>query len=140
VFMSRFYIAGCGRSGTTLMLRLFKNFEGCTVIFKEAPVSLLFETEVNTLHVVTKRNAGAYKVLPETIEVVKIIYMVRSPYDVLTSYHSKDTKRESFYIDPERWVSEFESYKKLVENRSGKGVHVVKYEELINDLNFVIWI
>lgn len=87
--MEKIYIAGCGRSGTTLMLRLFRTFADCHVILKESPAAILSETPCDCRFIVAKRNAAAWKTLPQLDPAIKIVYMVRHPFDVLTSAHPK---------------------------------------------------
>lgn len=131
--MSKFYIAGCGRSGTTLMLRMFRNFSDCHVVLKESPFSILNTINIKRNNVIAKRNAAAWKTLHDVPYDIKVFYMVRNPFDVLTSYHPNSKKKGEFYISLDRWVNEYLSYKKLIDNKAYDQVHVVRYEDLVSD-------
>lgn len=108
--MLKIFIAGCGRSGTTLMRHLFSSFDDCFIIKPESPFSVFeqYEEEIvrgNFGFAVAKRTAKTWKDLASIPDDIFVIAMVRHPFDVMTSYLKGSKNPEAFYIPPERWVN-----------------------------------
>lgn len=88
--LKRIYIMGCGRSGTWLLTAVMSTFQDVYLVPKELDVEHfgLFSTTSSTL--VLKRNWNSFERIEQIPAQVQIAYIVRHPYDVLSSY--KDRK------------------------------------------------
>lgn len=132
----RIFIAGCARSGTTLMQRLMGCFHGVYVEPGEHPLERLYEIKTELEHVVVKRNSKGHSELLSIREGTGLIYMVRHPYDCMTSYHPR-TRDRGYHVTPERWFTEFEAWlafrASVQRRRRDVGVVVVRYEDLVVD-------
>lgn len=96
------FIAGCGRSGTTLMRRLMKCFDDTYVYDEhEKPFTFFAELTVPQRVLVVKRTAGCWSSLYALPKQIELIYCVRHPFDTLTSKLSPN--KEGYHIEPERW-------------------------------------
>lgn len=120
------FIAGCARSGTTLMQRLMRCFGGLRILEGEHPASV-FEEFADLAPLVVKRNSNGWRELPSLHPSVGICYMVRHPYDVLTSYHPR-TQSRGYHVTPERWINEYGAWQEI---RERENVCVVRYEDLL---------
>lgn len=124
------FIAGCGRSGTTLLQRLMRSFDDTHVARGERPFTAFIDlAERPEKNFVVKRDANTWQVLPWLPPGVKVLYCVRHPFDVLTSIHP-GSKRKGFYISLGRWRSEYMALKQLMEDHS-KQLLVIRYEDLV---------
>jgi hypothetical protein len=123
----RIYVMGCGRSGTWLLTNVLSTLRGADVVPKELAVEYfgLFLTERTAL--VLKRDAGAYQRVRDIPRVVKIAYIIRHPFDVLTS-HLPPSGRP-YHILPDRWLGEMTALQFLVSERSGD-TKIIRYEDL----------
>lgn len=127
------YIAGCGRSGTTLLQRLMRCFEDSFVAGGERPFTALLDlVNRDERNLVVKRDAGAWMLLKDMPPAVHLVYCVRHPYDVLTSFHPGSRRSDRYYIKPSRWKQEFSAYRKYCRLMETRPV-VVRYEDLISD-------
>jgi hypothetical protein len=124
------YVAGCGRSGTTLLQRLMRSFEDAYVAPGERPfTSFLDLADRPERSLIVKRDALAWETLDAIPSGIKVIYCVRHPFDVLTSFHP-GAKHDNFYIKPNRWRAEYLALKRTSECRQ---MLIVRYEDLIVD-------
>jgi len=124
------YIAGCGRSGTTLLQRLMRCYDSTHVAQGERPFTAFLDlTHRQEQALVVKRDANAWQFLPWLPPAVKVLYCVRHPFDVLTSFHP-GARRKGYYIKLSRWRSEFLALKHLLTHRPEQ-VQIVRYEDLI---------
>lgn len=137
---NKIFIAGCGRSGTTLLLKLMRCFEDTYTVRVEEELDEFrrLESVVSERNVVIKRKAWAYKQLPEVQSDINVVYCVRNPADVLTSKlrkRHKKVKRSTpeYYISRDRWMSEFEAYLNLVKCQPNRKVTIVRYEDLVKN-------
>lgn len=127
------YIAGCGRSGTTLLQRLMRCFEDSFVATGERPFTALLDLiSRKEANLVVKRDATAWKILKEMPPAVHLIYCVRHPYDVLTSFHPGARRSDQYYIKPSRWQQEYSAYRKYCRAMEIRPI-VVRYEDLITE-------
>lgn len=125
------YIAGCGRSGTTLLQRLMRCFSETHVARGERPFTTFFDLAKRPEnHLVAKRDAVAWEYLRWIPSSVRLVYCVRHPYDVLTSFHPGASRRTDFYITPERWLNEYRAIQAYCESAQNAPLFV-KYEDLI---------
>jgi hypothetical protein len=123
----RIYVMGCGRSGTWLLTALFSTFRDTTVISEEIPVQFFGIIKSNTKTLVLKRDFRSWQRVEEIPQEINIAWIVRHPYDVLTS-HNPSSGRE-YHIDPYRWLGEMEALRFLHETR--KNFFCVRYEDLV---------
>lgn len=137
---NKIFIAGCGRSGTTLLLKLMRCFEDVHTVRVEEEISEFnnLELVVEEKSIVIKRKAWAHKGLPDISSDIKLIYCVRHPADVLTSKLRKPNKRvksstPEYYITKDRWVSEFDAYLELIRRQLKREISIVRYEDLIEN-------
>lgn len=126
------FIAGCGRSGTTLLLRLMRNFEDTHVHLKEAHYTKFAEMPEGHANYVVKRTGYSYKTLSELPAEIGLIYVVRDPLDSMTSHHRRMPERK-FYLTPRRWVDEYMALRKLREAQPDRNVVIARYEDLVED-------
>lgn len=128
------YIAGCGRSGTTLLQRMMRCFKDSHVARGERPFTAFVDISNSAeRNLIVKRDATAWEVLEWLPANIRLIYCVRHPYDVLTSFHPGSKKNQGFYIQAERWLNEYLAYKRYCAGRPGEGPIVVRYEDLVDD-------
>lgn len=132
------FIAGCGRSGTTLLQNLMRTFQNVSTIPHEAPFShfpLLEESEEN-VHVI-KRTWTCHHTLPYLPKEIYLIYCVRHPLDCLTSSHSRTAGQRRYHISTNRWLAEWRSLRRLQRRQPKRMITFVRYEDLITDPNSV---
>jgi hypothetical protein len=128
--LRRIYVLGSGRSGTWLLTHVMTTFFDVEVVPRELPVEYfgLLMTDCSVL--ILKRDRDAYQRTDQIPANIEIVYIVRHPYDVLTSYLPSSTSRP-YYILPERWVGELTALRHLVDSKR-KHVNVVRYEDLVS--------
>jgi hypothetical protein len=128
------FIAGCARSGTSLLRKLMSCFEDVVAVDRERSVShfldLVHEPQ-RTL--VVKRTNKCYRELPHLPECVELIYCVRHPYDCLTSSHPETAALQQFHVLERRWTDEYDALCRLVARQPQRQVCVVRYEDLVSD-------
>jgi hypothetical protein len=124
----RIYVMGCGRSGTKLLTSVMSTFKDAEVVGKELPVEYfgLFVTSCSTL--ILKRDHKAYQRIKEIPESIEIAYIVRHPFDVLTS-HLRISARP-YHILPDRWLGEMVALQYLMDTRR-KNTKIIRYEDLV---------
>lgn len=125
--MKRIYIAGCARSGTTMLCHMMNGFSGAYVHENEAPYAILDEPCPGDGLVIAKRTSSAYKSLTSMPADIELIYMVRHPYDVLTS----TLLSENFHVNPRRWLKEAQALERVLACR--ENVLIIRYEDLVRD-------
>jgi 2-polyprenyl-3-methyl-5-hydroxy-6-metoxy-1,4-benzoquinol methylase len=131
--MRRIYIAGCGRSGTTMMIRLFRTFADTHIHWKESPIGVFRTIRTDKAFLVVKRNSSTWRHIAKLDPDIHLLYMIRHPYDVLTSRHPK-VKSAEFYITPERWTNEYDAMLDVARMRSDSGRFIyVRYEDLVSE-------
>lgn len=131
---TRIFIAGCSRSGTTLLLSMMKCFDDTHVVFSEHPASYFRKLRNGQRVHVIKRTYRCWKMLHKIPLSVKIIYVVRHPFDVLTSKHPSFDKL--FFTEFKTWTDEFHGFEKLSKVRtSQRDLYVVRYEDLVRKPN-----
>jgi hypothetical protein len=124
----RVYVMGCGRSGTWLLTHVMGTFNDTEIVRQELDVAYfgLMITKSSTL--VIKRNSVAYQTIKEIPESIEIAYIVRHPFDVLTSQLPGSGRL--YHISPDRWLGEMSALKYLVDTRR-KNTKIVRYEDLV---------
>jgi hypothetical protein len=129
---SRIYIVGCARSGTTLLRLMMTCFGGSFVLDREAHVGAFARiTNEATAHIIQRRyNSHAY--LHRIPEKIHLLFMVRHPFDVLSSARGNVTG----YVSMTRWVAESKVLLDLLARRRTQ-LTVVRYEDLVTSPNRV---
>lgn len=126
----RIYLMGCGRSGTWLLTSLMACFGALDVIAKEVPVEMFGLLRPGQPNVLLKRAWDSHRRLEAIPRSVRILQIVRHPFDVLTS-HNPVTKT-TYHVQPERWLAEMAALRRQVESDADRLVEVT-YEELVGD-------
>jgi hypothetical protein len=126
----RIYVMGCGRSGTWLLTHLIGTFKDTEVVRKELNIAHfgLFITKCSAL--VLKRDHVAYQAIEEIPESIEIAYIIRHPFDVLTS-HLPSSGRP-YHILPERWLGEMKSLEFLLDTQR-KNTKIIRYEDFVTN-------
>ena len=124
----RIYVMGCGRSGTWLLTGVMNTLDDLEVIAKELPIEHfgLYSTDRSVL--VIKRDSAAYQRVKEIPSMIELAYIVRHPFDVLTSYLASSGR--PYHILPPRWLGEMFALQYLVTS-GRKNTKIVRYEDLV---------
>jgi hypothetical protein len=127
--LRRIYVMGCGRSGTWLLTHVMGTFFDVELVRRELPVEYfgLLSTDLPVL--VLKRDRHAYQWAQQIPSSVEIAYIVRHPYDVLTS--QLPGSQRPYHILPERWVGELTALRQLVVSKR-KMIKIIRYEDLVS--------
>ena len=128
--IKKLYIMGCGRSGTWLLTAVMSTFKGVCVVSKEVPIDFFGQLSTTGDALILKRNSDAYQSIEEISERIGLVYIVRHPFDVLTS-NNPQTKRD-YHVEPHRWLGEMLALKFLIDAQR-KNVQIVRYEDLVTD-------
>lgn len=125
----RIYVMGCGRSGTWLLTHVMGTFHETEVVLRELTFEYfgLYTTSGCTL--VLKRDRTAYQRIEQIPECIEIAYILRHPFDVLTS-HLPSSNRP-YHILPDRWLGEMMSLRYLL-GTGRKHTKIVRYEDLVS--------
>ena len=108
-----FFIAGCARSGTTLLLELMPSFKDMHALMgAEKHFSYFSKMDATDGNVLLKRDFNSYLTLPVMAPHINLIYAIRHPFDALTSYHPAFPHRK-FYVSEKRWRGEYAALKEL---------------------------
>jgi hypothetical protein len=126
----RVYVMGCGRSGTWLLTHVMGAFNDTDIVRQELDVAYFGLMMTNYSALVIKRNAVAYQAIKEIPESIEIAYIVRHPFDVLTSQLPGSGRL--YHISPDRWLGEMSALRYLVDTRR-KNTKIVRYEDLVTD-------
>lgn len=129
--IDRVIVMGCGRSGTWLLTGLMSTFKDVCVVAKEMPVEAFAQLTSTGRTLILKRNLTAFKRITEIPARIKIAYIIRHPFDVLTSRHPA-TKERVYHITPTRWVGEMEALRLALES-GREHLCIVRYEDLVTD-------
>ena len=63
---------------------------------------------------------------------VGIVWIVRHPFDVLTSHHPFKNSHRGFHVKPHRWNGEMDALKAFIGEARPNGI-VLRYEDLVSD-------
>lgn len=133
----KIFIAGCGRSGTTLTRDLFNCFEDTFVLveglYGEAPVSRFASLTRPESHLVIKRTGECWQTLAALPDDVELLYCVRHPFDTLTSTHPLSKHLRRFHIDADRWKSEYLALRALRTSQPQRRIFILQYEDLVQN-------
>ena len=126
------FIAGCARSGTSLLKQLMATFADTAVFPKERPVWHFLEmsgTPEATL--VVKRTADCHRSLHRLPRPVDLVHCVRHPYDVLTSAHPLSAHLRPYHVTRDRWFAEWHALHELRRRQPRRRIVTVRYEDLV---------
>ena len=128
---TRIFIAGCPRSGTTLLLNMMRCFEDAHVDLVERTVKHFTLLDRPEHTIVLKRTGDCWKYIATVPPSIDILYLVRNPFDVLTSKHPLDPKE--YFVDFDYWLNEFRAYQQLQSARENAGrLLILRYEDLVS--------
>lgn len=126
------FIAGCARSGTSLLKQLMAAFHDTAVCPRErTPWHFLEMADRPEAALVVKRTAECHRKLHRLPAAVDLIYCVRHPYDCLTSSHPQTLHLRPFHVTRERWFAEYEALERLRHEQPMRRITVVRYEDLV---------
>lgn len=133
----KLFIAGCGRSGTTLTRDLMNSFQGTYVLLEgpygEAPFSRFATLSRPETHLVIKRTGECWRTLVALPRDLELIYCVRHPFDVMTSTHPVSKHERRFHITQQRWDYEYRALRALRAAQPQRRIFILRYEDLIRD-------
>ena len=125
------FIAGCARSGTTLLLELMSSFRDAhAVTAEERHFSDFSAVESTAANLVLKRQSDTHLTLTDLPPEVDLIYAVRHPFDTLTSHHPTYPHRR-YYVSERRWTDEYAALKRLRAKQPARTIHYVRYCDLV---------
>lgn len=128
------FIAGCARSGTSLLRKLMSCFDDVAAVDRERTVSHFLDLANEPQHtLVVKRTSKCYRELPHLPVCVDLIYCIRHPYDCLTSSHPETAAFQAFHVSEQRWTDEYDSLLRLLDRQPRRSVCFVRYEDLVGD-------
>ena len=132
--INRIYVMGCGRSGTWLLTATLATFNDLFVLSKEVPVEQFGVLTTTGSTLVLKRLFNSYMTIELIPPQIKMIYIIRHPFDVLTSYNPNTNLK--YHIDPDRWMGEMRALKYLIDFKRSH-VLIIKYEDLVTDPDLI---
>lgn len=137
----RIFIAGCGRSGTSLTRDLMNCFQDMYILnegpYGESPFSRFRDFTNMERNVVIKRTGDCWRTLPSLPDDIDLIYCVRHPFDVMTSTHPLTKHLRKYHITPERWSSEYHALRELKLTQPDRRIFFLRYEDLTHTPNIV---
>jgi hypothetical protein len=124
----RLYIMGCGRSGTWLLTAVIGTLQSADVVMHEVPVEAFGQLITTSQLLVLKRDPRAYLTVESIPDCIEIVWIVRHPFDVLTSSNAMTLSK--YHISPGRWIGEMTSLQYLMETRRPL-FKLFRYEDLV---------
>jgi hypothetical protein len=128
--LNRIFVMGCGRSGTWLVTGVMSTFADVCVVGQEVPVETFGILSSTQSTLVLKRAHNSFARIREVPDEIGIAYVIRHPFDVLTSHHPNHLRR--FHIRPERWLGEMMALQYLMRTKRTR-TKIVRYEDLVRD-------
>jgi hypothetical protein len=104
------------------------SFEGVDVIAKELSVEHFGLHGTDRPILVIKRDRSAYQRIKEIPSLIELVYIVRHPFDVLTSHLASSGR--PYHILPARWLGEMFALQYLV-TTGRKNTKIIRYEDLV---------
>lgn len=120
----RFYIAGCGRSGTWMFDSMMACFEDTWHAREEHHFGHFARIDAPQSTHVLKRYSYSFQDIHTLPETIALLYIVRHPFDVLTSTHIDRT----YYIPVDRWKEEVAAMQRVLGRPNSL---FIKFEDLI---------
>jgi hypothetical protein len=128
--LNRIFVMGCGRSGTWLVTGVMSTFADVCVVGQELPVETFGILSSTQPTLVLKRAHDSFARIKEVPQEIGIAYVIRHPFDVLTSHHPNHLRR--FHIRPDRWLGEMMALQYLMRTKRPR-TKIVRYEDLVRD-------
>lgn len=126
------FIAGCARSGTSLLKQLMAVFADTAVFPRERTVWHLLEmADLADTTLVVKRTSECHRSLHRLPSDVDLVYCVRHPYDCLTSSHPQTMKFRPYHVTRDRWFAEYAALGRLRRTQPDRRICFVRYEDLV---------
>lgn len=126
------FIAGCARSGTSLLKQLMAVFGDTAVFPRERPVWHFLEmADRPESTLVVKRTAECHRSLHRLPKDVHLVYCVRHPFDCITSAHPQTVHLRPYHVTRDRWIAEHDAVHRLRGAQPGRRITVVRYEDLV---------
>ena len=123
---NRVYVTGCGRSGTWLLTSMLRCLESVDILPGENPIGHFWSMGDNACTHIIKRQHDAWRYFSLLPTEIKVIHMVRHPYDVLLSSH---LGREN-HISLERIHEEHDAFFEHLASRPN--TLTLRYEDLVS--------
>jgi hypothetical protein len=131
----KIYVMGCGRSGTWLFLSMFSTFDDTRVLARELPMEYWGLLMSESPCFVFKRYYDSYKRIALLPREVHLAWMIRHPFDVLTSHNPASGRQ--YHIDGNRWRGEMSALKQVIESQRLGLEDIYRYEDMaMNPLEF----
>lgn len=137
------FIAGCARSGTTLLRSLMPCFQGGLACPVERGLEAFLELAHGSAQpleppvLVVKRTHRFHRELHRLPACIDLVYCVRDPGDCLTSRHEQSAAVRPFHVTLDRWSAEYEGLLRLERRQPGRRIAFVRYEDLVTAPNRV---
>jgi hypothetical protein len=128
--LRRVFVMGCGRSGTWLLAAVMTTFHDTTVAYSELSVEHFGLLSPDSSTLVLKRAWHSHMRVEDVPQRIGIAYIVRHPYDVLTS-HNPATGR-AYHVMPQTWLMEMNSLQYMVHARRAN-TKIIRYEDLVSE-------
>jgi hypothetical protein len=126
------FIAGCARSGTSLLKQLMACFDDTSVFPRERPCWHFLEmADERESTLIVKRTADCHRDLHRLPACVDLVYCVRHPYDCLTSSHPETRETRLFHVTRQRWLDEDDAWLRLGRCQPSRRTALVRYEDLV---------
>ncbi|MFM8290462.1 MAG: sulfotransferase [Planctomycetia bacterium] len=126
------FIAGCARSGTSLLKQLMAVFDDTAVYPRERTVWHFLEmADAPEATLVVKRTADCHRSLHRLPAAVDLVYCVRHPYDCLTSTHPLTSHLRPYHVTRDRWFAEYAALHRLQAGQPHRRITYVRYEDLV---------
>jgi hypothetical protein len=124
----RIFVMGCARSGTWLLTALLSTFRDVENFPDETGVETFGTHAASRPVLVLKRGHRSYETIENIPHDIHIGWIVRHPFDVLTSYNP--TTGLKYHVPPHRWLGEMLALQYLVETKRPNAI-VIRYEDLV---------
>lgn len=121
----RIFLTGCGRSGTWLLTAMLHCIPDIRQAKQESPLGSFLDMPNEARVHLVKRPHDAYKHFDKIPSDIKVLHVIRHPFDVLCSRHRK-TER---YISMARLEAEHAAFFSHLVDRPQ--THIVKYEDMV---------
>jgi hypothetical protein len=127
----RLYVMGCGRSGTWLLFAVLSTFTDIEIVPMELSIEHFGVFYTNHAFLGLKRDSTAYQLVENIPESISILYIIRHPFDVLTS-HNPVVAERLYYMTPHRWLGEMLALQYIIDTRR-PNTKIIRYEDLAHD-------
>ena len=130
--VKRIFVMGCGRSGTWLLYTLLSLAKDTYSLFEEVDVGRFARIRSPKPVHLLKRDQKSYLTAHRIPSSISIVWVVRHPFDVVTSRHPEKAWKRPFHIEAKRWNGEMDALRAFLEAERPNGI-VVRYEDLVGD-------